>query len=961
MRDAIRQRLGLIVVGAVVLVLVFANRIANVLTDIWWYESLGYRDVFTTVIGTRILLGAVFGAILAVLIAVNLLVVRRIRPLFLPSTPQQAVVERYRQLADPYLPWLIAGIAVLFGFTAGLAVSAEWEPYLLWRNAQAFGEVDPQFGKDIGFYVFELPFLKFVQSWLFTSLVLTGMLTVGGHYLLGGIRPENPGEKVMPNVKAHLSALLALILAARGWGYWLDRYLLNFSPRGRVTGASYTDVNAELPALNLLLIVTVVAIALVAVNVRRRGFLLPGAAVALLVLASILLQGAYPAAIQRLQVDPQELAREREFIERNLEATRAAYGIEGIDLQPFTVENDLTADQVEENAVTINNIRLWDSSVLETTYAELQALRPFYRFNDVDIDRYEIDGELRQVMLSTRELDQSGLPSEAQNWQNRTLFYTHGYGLVSSRVNTATDEGQPVFLTRDIPTRGAEELLPEVEQGIYYGESPSLPYSIVNSQFDELDYEEPGANEQVLTTYDGDGGVELGGFLRRAVLALNFADTNIILSSLLEPDSRMLFYRSVAERVRNVAPYLTLDRDPYPVILDGRVTWVQDAYTTSAFYSYSERNVLRADQDVTVNYVRNSVKAVVDAYDGSVDLVVVDPDDPVLRAWRQTFPGPYIDLEDAPEGLQRHFRYPQDLFQLQSQVYTTYHIPGVDAFFSKADAWDIPRDAARLQNNPGLNPDATPLEPYYLLMRLPGEEDEEFVLIQPYLSRERPNMIAWLAARSDPDHYGELFAVQFPSDQTVLGPQQVQARIEQEDDISAYITLRSQAGSEVIRGNLLVLPIEESIVYVEPLFLQSPQARIPELARVVVVMGERVVFERTLAEAIASLVGADLGEGVVEEGGSADDGEGPAPSPDQPLDVDRLLIDALETFAEAQRALEEGDLGRYQRLVEEAQELVERAAAESGLPAGELAPQPGETEPAEPAATETDDASALGR
>jgi uncharacterized protein len=947
-RDWLRRRLGIVVVVAALLLFASANRVATLVTDLWWFDALGYRSVFTTILGTRVLMGVVFGLALAAIIAVNLLVVRRIRPLFVPSTPQQAAVERYRQMADPYLPWLILAVAAVFGITSGAAVSAEWDTYLLWQHAQPFGVDDPQFGRDIGYYVFQLPFLKFVQTWLFTSLLLATMLTVGGHYLLGGIRPENAGEKVMPNVKVHLSVLLALLLAARGWGYWLDRFLLNYSPRGQVTGASYTDVNAELPALNLLLVVTVVAIGLVIYNVRRRGFLLPGAAIGLLVLASILLQGAYPAAIQRLRVDPQELTREAEYIERNLEATLTAYDLHDADLQPFSVQNDLDRDQVQENEVTIRNVRLWDPQVLETTYAELQALRPYYRFADVDVDRYEIDGQLRQVMLSARELQTGGLPPEAQTWQNIALTFTHGFGIVASQVNVADEEGQPVFLARDIPTRGAEELVPDERQGIYFGEAIETPYSIVGTEQAELDYEESGTSAQVTTSYDGDGGVELGGILGRLAFATRFTDPNIVLSGLLRDESRVLWVRDVSERVHAVAPYLDLDDDPYPVVLRDRVKWVVDAYTVSAFYPYSERRPLNTGTSrQSVNYVRNSVKAVVDAYDGTVDLYVIDEGDPVINAWREAFDGPYKSASEMPEGLEQQFRYPQDMFRLQAQLYQTYHIPGAPAFYSKADAWDIPRDAAALSNNPSLSTADVPMEPYYLLMRLPGETDEEFVLIQPYLARNKPNMIAWLAGRSDPGHYGQLFAVQFPSDQTILGPQQAQARIEQNDIIAEYITLRDQAGSDVIRGNLLVIPVENSILYVQPLFLESPQAQIPQLERVVLVMGDRTVMDSTLSAALARLIGAeDLGELEEEEEREPVGEDGAVDGPDTgEADIAELVRQAIEAFRAADDALAAGDLGEYQRQIDRAQRLIEDAAAlQNGEPdAGEDEPEPTES------------------
>ncbi len=932
MRDFLRRRLGLILIGLVVLLILSANRIAVFLTDLWWFDALRLRSVYTTVLTSQVILGVVFGLALGALVAGNLLIARRIRPFFIPSTTQQAAVERYRQMADPYLPWIILAIAAVFAITAGFAVAGEWQPFMLWRHAQPFGVSDPQFGRDVGFYVFKLPWLKFVQTWLFTSLLLTALLTAGAHYLLGGIRPEAQGEKVMPNVKVHLSVLLALLLAARGWGYWLDRFMLNFSPRGQVTGASYTDVHAELPALNLLLAVTAVAILITLWNVRRRGWLLPGAAIGLLVLASILLQGAYPAAIQRLRVDPQELARESEFITKNLDATRTAFSLDDTTLEQFEVKNDLDQAQVNDNEVTVDNIRLWDPQVLQTTYSELQALRPYYQFTDVDIDRYTIDGTLRQILLSARELQQSGLPDQAQTWQNLRLTYTHGLGIVASRANTSSAEGQPVFVAQDIPPKGVDDLVPNEKAGIYYGEvNPA--YSIVNTGAKELDYEESGTANQITTTYTGTGGVEVGNIGSRLLFAVRFSDPNFVLSSLLKSDSKVLYRRDVTARVRAVAPYLLFDRDPYPVVIGGRIKWVVDGYATSDYYPYSQRELLRADRTAEVNYVRNSVKAVVDAYDGDVTLYVVDPSDPVVTAWSQAFPDAYKPVADAPDGLKEHFRYPQDLFETQSRVFSTYHIPAAAAFYSKADAWDIPRDASLLANRPQVQPETAPMEPYYLLMRLPGEEDEEFVLIQPYLARQKPNMISWLAARSDPAHYGELLAVQFPSDQSVLGPQQAQARIEQTSEISQFITLRDQAGSKVIRGNLLVIPIEQSILYVEPLFIENQQAQIPELSQVVLVMGDRVVMEPTLPDALAKLIGS---EPPSENGGGG--GQPPSTGGETGTSTaDQLLLQALQAFTDAEAALQSGDLGTYQSKTEEARNLVEQAAR-----ARDLNPQAGQ-------------------
>ena len=930
MGDLVRRRLGSVLVGSLLLLVFGANRIAVFVSDLWWFEERGYRDVFLTVLLTRYGIGATFTAALAIFIAVNLSIARRTRPFIIPTTPQQAQVQRVRDAVDPYLPWVIAAVSFLFALTSGAAVGAQWRTFLLFLNGEGVGIVDPLFDRDLGFWLFELPFWALIQSWLFTSLVLTIMLTAGAHYVLGAIRPESP-EKVTPPAKLHLTVLVALALGIRAWGYWLDRYELNFSQRGTVTGASFTDVNAELPALLLLIGVSIIAIVILFASLRRNGFLLPGAALGLLVVASIVLQGVYPAFVQRVRVDPQELAREREFIGRNLEATRRAFGLDEVVREPFAIRNDLDEQDVIDNDVTLRNVRLWDPAVLETTYAELQSLRPYYEFRNVAIDRYFIDGELRQVMLATREL--SSLPPQADTWQNRHITFTHGFGIVASQVNTANAEGQPVFISSNIPPVGDEEVVPSVQPGIYFGATPSPEYSLVRTDADELDFEEPETQQQVTTVYAGRGGVAIDSFARRVAFALRFADYNLVLTNLLNDESRILFNREVSERVQLVAPFLELDSEPYPVVIDGRVKWIVDAYTTSIAYPYSERRPLvLGNRAVTVNYVRNSVKAVVDAFDGDVTLYVVDDEDPLVRAWGRAFPGLLQPFGAAPDEIVRHFRYPQDLFRLQSQLFRTYHIPEADAFYNRADAWDIPVDPASLANQGGATAlqqtaGQRPLEPYYLVMRLPGEETEEFVLIQPYLAVSRPNMVAWLAGRSDGEQLNSLFAVRFPSDQQVLGPLQAQARIEQDDEISAYITLRSRDGSNVIRGNMQVLPIADSILYVQPLFLENPQARIPELARVAVVMGERTAFDRTLSGALAQLLDIRIPDSL-----AGDEGTDVAPGAPDADESDALVLleRALEAFDRADTFLRAGDLAGYEREVLSARRLLERAFEASG-------------------------------
>ena len=961
MGELVRRRLGTVIVLGLLLVLFSANRIAVLVTDFWWFDARGFREVFTTVLSTRVVLGLAFGAFLTALIAVNLFIARKLRPFYVPSSPQQAQIQRYREMADPYLPWLIIAVAAVFGFTSGLAISASWETWLLFRGGGEVGIADPQFGVDIGFYLFNLPLWSLVQSWLFTSLILAALLTAGAHYLLGGIRPEAEDEKILPSVKAHLAVLLALILAVRAWGYWLDRYELLYSERGTVTGAAYTDVNAELPALYLLIGVSVIAIGLVLASIRRSGFLLPGAAVGLLVVASIILQGAYPAVIQRVQVDPQELAREQEFIQRNLDATRAAYGLDEVDRVPFSIANDLDLDDVVDNDITFLNVRLWDPNVLETTYQQLQSLRPYYEFNSVATDRYEIDGEMRQVMIATRELSQ--LPETSDNWQNRHITFTHGFGVVASQVNTANAEGQPVFIASNIPVAGTEAVVPSEESSVYFGEFADPPFNLVRTDEDELNFEDPETQEQVLTEYDGNAGVAINSIGRRLAFALRFNDYNLILTNLLRDESAIIYNRQITERVREVAPFLELDSNPYPVVENGRVKWVIDAYTTSNRYPYSQREVLSTGTgNLPVNYVRNSVKVTVDAFDGDVTLYRVEEDDPVLDVWENIFPDLITPVSEAGD-IADNFRYPQDLFALQSDIYTAYHIPEATAFFNRADEFDLPADPALAANQAsGSGPAATAdlagagqrLEPYYLLMKLPGEETEEFVLIQPYLARNRPNMVSWLAGRSDGENLNTLSQVRFPSDQQVLGPAQAQARIEQDDDISAYITLRSREGSDVIRGNLQVLPVADSILYVQPLFLENPQAQIPELARVALVMGERTAFDRTLAGALSQIIGVPVPDQIADEEGVDPELDGveedevdevDEADPDDPAEVsEALLRDALSAFARADQALRDGNLARYQAEVTQAQRLIERAAEAAGVTVEELVAEDDEEE-----------------
>ena len=948
-------------------VLFLARRTAGFYTDALWFDSVGFADVFWRTLGAKVLLGVVTGAIVAVLVTANLLLARRLAPPYRVPVPEEAVVERYRQALLPFARPLLIGLGLLVGLLSGLSMVSHWDTVLLWINGVEFGRNDPHFGRDIGWFVFSLPFQRLLNSWLSGSVLLVLVLSAAAHYLFGGIRPQSPSSRVTPAANVHISALLAVLVAVRAWRFWLDQYLLSYSDRGQVMGLSYTDVNAQLPAYRLLVVIAVVCVVLFLLNIRYRNYLLPGAGVAILVVAAVILSGVYPTVVQRLQVAPQELTREREFITRNLEETRFAFGLDAVQTSPFPAEAELTDSEVADNERTLESIRLWDPTTLQNTYQQLQEFRPYYDFRDVDVDRYEIDGQTQQTMISVREISERDLPAQAQTWQNRRLVYTHGYGVVASDVSTAAADGQPVFLARDIPPQGVDTL--EVENPrVYIGENPP-EYSIVNTGEQELDFPVEGAPPET-HVYDGADGVSVGGPLNRLAFALRYGEPNFVLSNLITGDSRVMFNRSVRQRVSAVAPYLKLDHDPYPVAVDGGIKWILDAYTTTDMVPYSQRvemaDLTASEQRVLVpvqavdgsvslqeqvrdlpgvegraNYIRNSVKAVVDAYDGTVTLYSLG-NDPILEAWGNAFPGTVSDVSEAPEELRRHFRYPEDMFRIQSELFRTYHIPDADEFYTKEDAWAVPLDAASLQNQGGggASSGARPLRPYYLLMRLPGEETEEFALIQPFTPAERKNLSGWLAGRSDGENAGQLRAYVMPPNRTVFGPEQVQARIDQDEDVSREITLLNQSGSRVIYGNLLVIPVEDSLLYAQPLFLRAEQSQIPELRKVVLVFGDQVIMEDTLAEALGTLFG-EVAPDVVppgEEPPAPGEGEPPAEGEADPR-VAALIREALEHFAAAEEALRRGDLGTYQRETATARALLEQAdRILRGLP-----PEPEET------------------
>ena len=931
--------------GVVVLVLFSARGVAGAYTDYLWFDSLGFTGLWTGIIWAKISLFFVFALALFVLLWGNLWLAARLAPEFRPPGPEEDALQVVHAVVErrPAVIRLVVALALALLF--GLGVIGRWEDWILFRNHVSFGVDDPQFGRDVGFYVFQLPFLSFVLDWLFAALVLTALVVAAAHYLNGGIRTQVLAPRVTPAVKAHLSVLFAAMALVKGGNYYLDRFDLTFSTRGVVQGASYTDVNAQLPAINLLLFISVLAAGLLLFNIHRRGWILPAVAIGLWGLVAVLAGAVYPAVIQRFRVEPAESTREAPYIARNIEATRAAMGLDDVEVRPFAYDEQLSAEALVRNAETIRNVRLWDPRVLQRTYQRLQEVRTFYRFTDVDVDRYPVEDRTTQIVLSAREINPDSLPSDT--WENRHLAFTHGYGAVLSPANAVTSDGQPDFLVRNIPPQGEPAI---TEPRLYHGEAIG-GYAIVNSGRDEIDFlREDGT--AVTNRYDGSGGVGIGSVFRRAAFALRFGDVNPLISGFMTSESRILYVRDIRERAALVAPFLHFDRDPYPVVIDGRVTWLLDAYTTTDRYPYAQNAAvdrLESGSGLghTFNYVRNSVKVAVDAYDGDVTLYVVDPDDPIIRAFVKAFPDLFTPADEVPDELRAHFRYPEDAFRVQTNMWGRYHIEDENEFYSQSDRWNIAQDPGSA-GAPVTVPAATAttvaarttpaegrMDPYYLLMRLPDEQTTEFLILQPFVpfseDDTRRELSAFMVAKSDPDEYGKLEVFVMPRDRQVDGPAIINARINQEPEVSQLITLLSRAGSEVLQGNLVIIPVDQSLIYIRPLYVQATGANaVPELKKVIVAFGDRIAIQDTLQQALVAVFGdapETLEEGPAGVVTTPPDGEAPAAGLSE--EARRLFDQAAQAFAEADAALRAGDPVTYAQKVQEGRAAFERARAAS--------------------------------
>jgi hypothetical protein len=881
--------------------LVAASQSTFLYTEWLWFEEVGFSSVFLTILVSQGFLAALSGGICFTILYLNLSLVHRS-----PATDVLIELEDHlglpgRFFLEPYIKrFLLPGTAIL-SLLAALQGASQWEAALRFLYPTPFQVADPLFQKDLSFYVFRLPILNLFYQWLMMILVLNTLSVALAYLLYRGIQITGQGLRFSPWARTHLLILSAALLFLKASGYHLGTYDLLYSPRGVAFGASYTDLFATRYALRILTALAVACGLLCVMQIWRQRMTLLLVGLAGLVGAAVIGQVAYPYLLQRFRVVPNELDLESPYILHNIRFTRAAYGLDRIQEVEFAAEENLGLADLRKNELTVNNIRLWDPRPLLATFAQLQEIRTYYKFVDVDVDRYRLHGRYQQVMLSPRELSYDHLPSRI--WINEHLTFTHGYGAVLSPVNRVSPEGLPVLYIKDIPPV-SELPLTITRPELYYGELGN-DYVFVKTGSKELDY--PAGEENVYTSYQGRGGIPITSFFRKVLFAMRFGTIRILLSEDIVPESRLMMYRRIGERVSKIAPFLRYDPDPYLAIAeDGRLFWILDAYTTTDRYPYSEptRNV--------GNYIRNAVKVVVDAYHGSIVFYISDPDDPLIQTYARIFPNLFQSLKAMPADLRSHIRYPETLFAIQAQKYATYHMRNPQVFYNKEDVWNIPRRSG--------DKDA-PMEPYYVIMKLPGERTEEFILLIPFTPARKDNMSAWMAARSDPPHYGKLIVYNMPKQKLVYGPRQIEARLNQDAFISQQLSLWGQRGSQVVYGPLLAIPIETSLLYVQPLYLAAERQSLPELKRVIVAYGNQIAMEETLNGALTRVFA-----GPVPAQAAA-----PPAALRIPSSIRELANKALEQFQKAQELLRQGNFAGYdeqqKQLAETLRRLREQAAS----------------------------------
>lgn len=942
--------LTVLVVG--VLVIGF-SLFAGIWTDKLWFGSLGYSSVFNKLLLTRVLLFAIFGGAMAVIVGLNLYFAFRLRPMFRPHSPEQANLERYREVVTPLRRLLLVGVSVIFGIFAGVSATGKWRTFLLWGNSEDFGKADPYFGRDIGFYVFSLPWLHFLVDFAMTALFTALLLAAVVHYLYGGIRLQSASDRVSGAAQAQLSALFGLFLLLKGVDYWLDRFDLTSQSGSLITGMTYTRDHSVLPAKNILMFIAVICALLFFANIIRRTWLLPGVGLALFAISAVLLGGVWPGLMQRFQVKPDEPDKEASYIGRNIAATRAAFDLDAASVTEYDAVTKLSQTQLSTDAASLPGIRLVDPQLVSATFEQLQQVRGYYSVPAVlDVDRYPINGQERDVVVAAREMHLEGLPDAQKKWANEKTVYTHGYGLIGAFGNqrNATDQpvrndGEPVWAEEDLPPRGeiseaqgSDGYRPQ----IYFGEN-SPPYSIVGKPDGGKDVEldipqgsgDPGQSQT--NTYEGDDGVRVGSLFRKLLYAVHFGDANIVLSSRVNDNSKILYDRSPRERVQKVAPWLTVDSDALPAVVDGKIVWILDGYTTSDKYPLAEKDSL---QEMTsdainpqsayatlptdnINYMRNAVKATVDAYDGTVTLYEWDSDDPILQTWEKAFPGVVKSKSDIPDEMLQHMRYPEDLFKVQREMLATYHVLDPKTFYEGTDKWEVPEDpVTSTRKQP----------PYRLSVATTSGDEPVFSLTSVYVPQKKQNLAAYMSVGADaaqPDSYGKFQILRLPDNTQVPGPGQIANQFQRDDKVAQQLLAFKRADVTARYGNLLTLPVGNGLLYVQPLYTvrEGGAGNYPGLTFVLVSFGKEVGIGPTLSGALDDLLSRISGDTDVPPAEPAGDPGTTPPDDTQNLPVAalRLLQQADEKFAEADRALKAGDLEGYAKAVREARELVQRA------------------------------------
>jgi len=936
-----------ILLGSLVLILLWA---AVAIFPNWlWFQNLNFASVYWTMILGKFGLAAAIWLLMITILAVNLYAAQK----FYPVQEQKSADLGGLNISGNTLNKVILAAVLIVSFVIASRASAQWNMVLSYLNQQPFGAADPIFDRDIGFFVFSLPFLMFVREQLLILFLFAGLVTIiwyikdGGvqfinEYLLAESRPGSlPKIKIAEKVTNHLLVLAGIMVLLVAWGYDLKIYDLLYSTQGPAAGASYTDVQIRIPVFRILMVISVLwCITLIysAFKPRMKLLYISGA---IWIGAILVLNYGLPVVVQQLVVKPNELAKELPYIAYNIDFTRRAYNLDNIKEVNFAINEKLSPEDLTNHDVTIQNIRIWDETPLLQTYRQIQSIRLYYDFNNVDVDRYTIDNRYRQVMLAARELVVNQLPQQARTWVNRHLIYTHGYGLAMSPVNEVTREGLPQLMIKDLPPAADKDL--EIDRPeIYYGEKTDN-YILTKTSAKEFDY--PKGDKNVYTDYQGNGGVPINSFVRKLLFAIEFQDPQILFTTYLQPDSRIMFNRRIDKRVYAIAPFLAYDTDPYMVVSQGKLYWIQDAYTISGMYPYSKRSK-SPFRKRWLNYIRNSVKVVIDAYNGDVHYYMIDANDPILKTYATIYPDLFRPFDEMPADLKAHVRYPNDLFEIQVNTYARYHMRDVQVFYNQEDLWEPPDEI--YGNNRQM------MKPYYIIIKLPQEDKEEFLLMLPFTPAKKDNMIGWLAARCDIPHYGKLIVYKLPKEKLVYGPMQIEARVDQQTEISRELSLWDQRGSRIIRGNLLAIPISDAFLYVEPIYLEAKQERkrpipapssqsgsktqnqqkprparkeiattaaLPELKRVIVALGDRVIMEKKLEQALNRVLDrqAIFKKDILPVGSDSDA-------------VSDLVLTALEHYNNAKAFIHKGDWAGFGRELEKLERILKQLAKPAATP-----------------------------